>query len=913
MIYKRLLAWVVSFIGLFTSLVLLFGGSVLAAETVRVFILAGQSNMQGCGVTEANHPELYNGGKGNLEWSMEHSESKELMTHLKNSFGFWKVRDDVLISYKNDSHVRKDLLTVGYTGFGGASHIGPELQFGHVVGDHFDEPVLLIKTAWGGKSLFVDFRPPSAGGTVGPYYLQMIEEVREALRAINAPYELAGFIWMQGWNDMLNEEATAKYTENLGHLASDVRREFRSPTLPVVIGELGNGGVKGGAGMMAFRKAQRAGTRFIEDSIFVETHLFARDPQLSPNVTHAHHWYGNAESYFLIGDALAKGYLKLASTPPKDSYPYRIFRSVDGNEIEARFTSINSEVVSIQNRNGQVFEAVPLGRFSEEDQDYIRSKQGSEVESYQLKAGQISGYGGIRINKVDKAIYGGGYSMYSAVWPLVETYPGNRYQTGLLHTWMFAQYDPAIDTKGMYSCIEGGLGWWRDTRFATETPKFIMGGVALKFSEWANGPGAGKGRDWDQPNGKYAIAQLSSRVLWPPDGLNIKQGTSGELFGYGYRPLPLIESKTETYGEPVPTGDQCWTLFINTENAKGPITFFLPEFFARPTIDERKMAGQFLDSRPANPDRSLSMETQYIPAFVAEGENGEVYSRIAPVLYPKTGDETVLAHQVSAYPKAPFWDAMNQWFAHGERPSSEVFAKSSAFQTFEGSAGSSWSIFADGIPKEERRRIDWDVFMKSMAFDDATFGYRWNEDFVSAHPYKSETTYKLPEYFRLDSASRKQEIWVPILPAQVPSSTGLHQVEFPTAGKRIMEPYVTPTAPSSVWKSPGPVSGPHIAYLGDGSAVTYYWYRFADQPAIQKAALTPAEREELQRRVELIHQNWPLDQTFIPEPTTETPLAMIDPALIVEPPVGLEVGYVPIATHQKWANQPSKVELKHVE
>jgi hypothetical protein len=55
------------------------------------------------------------------------------------------------------------------------------------------------------------------------------------------------------------------------------------------------------------------------------------------------------------------------------------------------------------------------------------------------------------------------------------------------------------EPKGMYSDIEGGLGWWRDTRFASETPKFIMGGVALEFSEWANGPGAGKGPRLEEP------------------------------------------------------------------------------------------------------------------------------------------------------------------------------------------------------------------------------------------------------------------------------------------------------------------------------------------------------------------------------------------------------------------------------
>jgi hypothetical protein len=98
------------------------------------------------------------------------------------------------------------------------------------------------------------------------------------------------------------------------------------------------------------------------------------------------------------------------------------------------------------------------------------------------------------------AKYNAGFSMYVAAWPLLKNYSGQQFQSGLFGTWMFAQYDGPKPEK-VYSDIEGGLGWWRDTRFATETPKFIIGGVALNFSEWANGPGAGKGRDWEEPEG----------------------------------------------------------------------------------------------------------------------------------------------------------------------------------------------------------------------------------------------------------------------------------------------------------------------------------------------------------------------------------------------------------------------------
>jgi len=92
---------------------------------------------------------------------------------------------------------------------------------------------------------------------------------------------------------------------NLVNLVKDIRSEFKSPDLPGVIGELGNGGpAKPGSGMETFRKAQKEGAKKISHARFVPTAQFARDKDLSPNTGHGHHWFGNAESYFLVGDAL---------------------------------------------------------------------------------------------------------------------------------------------------------------------------------------------------------------------------------------------------------------------------------------------------------------------------------------------------------------------------------------------------------------------------------------------------------------------------------------------------------------------------------------------------------------------------------------------------------------------------------
>ena len=236
-----------------------------ADEPNKVFILAGQSDMEGQGLVDHD----YNGGKGNLVWSMVNSKSADKMRKLKNEKGEWVVRDDVQISFKvGGDKILKGGLSVGYTGYAAdrsRRHMGPELGFGFVMGDHFKEPVLLIKTAWGGKSLYTDFRPPSSGGQVGPCYTKMVEEVRAALAELGTQkYEIAGFYWQQGWNDMCEAPAIPEYAQNLVNLVKDLRKEFNVPNMPVVVGQLGNGGPVTEGAMFEFRKAQEEGTKQIK-------------------------------------------------------------------------------------------------------------------------------------------------------------------------------------------------------------------------------------------------------------------------------------------------------------------------------------------------------------------------------------------------------------------------------------------------------------------------------------------------------------------------------------------------------------------------------------------------------------------------------------------------------------------------
>lgn len=843
-------------IGLFVALSLTLAAHAFAGKPpMKVFILAGQSNMVGHAVVDLGGKQ-YNEGKGTLKTLSDEPATRDRLRHLKSETGDWRVRDDVWVRFQPaDGPVRSGPLTIGCTAQEGNHHFGPELQFGHVLGDALENDVLLIKTAWGGKSLYTDFRPPSSEGPTGPSYMLMIQQIQETLANLKqaAPgsksdaYELAGFVWYHGWNDGCDpERAVPEYEANLVNLIKDVRNDLSSPDLPVVVGELTGPWVEAPKEWDRLRKAQAAAATRPEWNgrvLFVPTAAFVRKPEDSPNPTHAHHEFGNAETIFLVGNALGEAMRSLVVEGAEPFVPTRPTPAPDD--------------------------------------------------------GEMSGYMLVPLERVPDT-FNAGFSLYAAAWPILDHYPGSRFQTGLFGTWMFAQFEGKAP-KDLYSDIEGGLGWWRDTRFATSTPKFIMGGVAPNFSSWANGPGAGKGRDWDTPLGKYAVAQLSPWVVWPPDGLNLAQGTCGELFGYGYLPLPLIDAKPTTTGAPVPTGDQCWTLFLNTENFKGPLCFFTPYFWSAAAVERPELAGKLLDSRPSDPNKAFQMETQWVPAVLAAPVldatgASQSYARTAPVSFPVDAQgRTVVLHRLTTYTREAVTEPLRRWFAGGAPVTGAIDPACSHVQQFRDGGGSTWRIFGDGSRKEDRREIDWADFGTPVAHDSATFGYRWNDRVVSR--VAGARRVRLPEYFRLDTGERRPPRWAAVAPERVPASTGLHARRFETPKEKGDGAYETPTSPDSPFRSPGPVAGPFEVTLGDGSVVTYAWYRFADQPAMLNADLTPAEREETQRRVELLHRAWTKDREYLAPPTTGS-LASIDPALIVTPPPGLEVGYVPIALRQ---------------
>ncbi|MFZ9824390.1 MAG: sialate O-acetylesterase [Gemmataceae bacterium] len=317
------------------GLLLLTGFPVQAEENnprkVLVFILAGQSNMEGQGFIAAEPKR--NGGKGSLEYLVKDTATQKQFAHLKAPDGTWRQRKDVFISYLD----RKGPLTVGY----GARNdrIGPELGFGWVVGDANDQPVLLVKCAWGGKSLAVDFRPPSAGkipyalgkkpqeeieknpDLVGRYYRETLALVKAALADIrnlvpgsDGSYEIAGFAWHQGWNDRIDDKFNAEYEKNMIHFIKDMRRDLNTTALPFVIGETGmTGPEEKHPRALSLMKAQENAAKHDEfrgNVAFVPTRAFWRPQEQSPT-GQGYHWNTNAETYYLIGEAMGQAMLRL--------------------------------------------------------------------------------------------------------------------------------------------------------------------------------------------------------------------------------------------------------------------------------------------------------------------------------------------------------------------------------------------------------------------------------------------------------------------------------------------------------------------------------------------------------------------------------------------------------------------------
>jgi len=267
----------------FAAATLATTGSLTAQSPLQVYVLVGQSNMQG-------HAKVQT-----FDYIGDDPKTAPLLARMRDDAGAPVVVEDVHIAYltggrDGDAETRGPM-TAGFGARRNAHQsddkIGPEFTFGIRAAELHQGPVLIVKCAWGGKSLHTDFRPPSAGAytfskqqleqlekrgkdvaqaradklaKTGAYYRSTIAYVKKVLTDLDsyhpdydpgAGHELAGFVWFQGWNDMVDRGTYPKrdqrggydaYSECMAHFIRDVRRDLESPKLPFVIGVMGVGG-----------------------------------------------------------------------------------------------------------------------------------------------------------------------------------------------------------------------------------------------------------------------------------------------------------------------------------------------------------------------------------------------------------------------------------------------------------------------------------------------------------------------------------------------------------------------------------------------------------------------------------------------------------------------------------------------
>ena len=302
-------------------------------KPVKVFILMGQSNMFGMGETGPLTT------KGTLEYL---TKTEKRYSHLLDGADAWTARSDVryvqVMPGRNGGMQmpHDEWLTVkGKT-------IGPEVQFGYIMGHVLDEPVLILKSCIGNRSLGWDLLPPGSerftvdGMTYAGYkdtpaswvegqpkkevawyagkqYDDDMANAKKVLSEIGKyypganRYEVAGFVWWQGHKDQDAVHA-ARYEQNLVNLIKSLRKDYHAPNAPFVLAVgCGNPGRDSFGLQIADAQLAMNDTNkhpeFAGNVKCVESRDFWRGVDVSPK-NQGYHYNRNAETFMEVGNAL---------------------------------------------------------------------------------------------------------------------------------------------------------------------------------------------------------------------------------------------------------------------------------------------------------------------------------------------------------------------------------------------------------------------------------------------------------------------------------------------------------------------------------------------------------------------------------------------------------------------------------
>lgn len=329
-------------------------------QPLQVYILLGQSNMLGFGRVGPKETV------GSLEYFVR---QRQRYPHLLAADGSWVTRNDVRYVHVMDKRGGdfrnlEDFQTVRNEWLVPNRSFGPELGFGHVIGDYHDHPVLLLKACIGNRSLGWDLLPPGSErfeheGKIYagyrdvanfwekdgepkpvPWYAgrQYDADTRHAKIVLEnlaeyypgyqgQGYQIAGFVWWQGHKDQ-NAALASRYEQNLVHLIRSLRKDFNAPDAKFVLATgCGNPGREGYGLQIALAQLAVDGEtgnypEFQGNVKAVDVREFWPDPQSSP-VNQGHHYHHNARTYYEVGHALGQAMVHLLpqASPDRSASP----------------------------------------------------------------------------------------------------------------------------------------------------------------------------------------------------------------------------------------------------------------------------------------------------------------------------------------------------------------------------------------------------------------------------------------------------------------------------------------------------------------------------------------------------------------------------------------------------------------
>ena len=475
--------------------------------------------------------------------------------------------------------------------------------------------------------------------------------------------------------------------------------------------------------------------------------------------------------------------------------------------------------------------------------------------------------------------FGWGLSYYTALWGSFPSLPPDGLLTAsgtwlIPDNWRYPETlcpdgttaRDALDERGpsyreVFQAIEGGVGHWDRTRFPSSQPKFrLIGNVDCYTTDTSN-PGWGWSTDEEIIPG---LIQLSNRIVVPPDGITF-QPNDGALLGTAWLALPLSEPYER---DGVLIGDKSWTLFLEAANFRGPVAYWTPEAWSRITVNHPPSQLRGLDHRPIDTEYRIFATHLDLPSLVTS-ENDQNWFRIPQLEFPVDEQGRTIFHQdVTFYGPNAIYNQLKETASGSPLPQSvnDSSLIHAPLQTHR------WELLSDGqeVVGLERFVIleDWDTDVKE--------GWAWGLQW----PDRSGV---FPTHFR-----EIADEWAAVDDIGSPPQLNSSSSPFPVAARK------TGYAPPL---DDGPLPQVRVAQLNDGSVLRYTWYRFVDQPAIAALDFSESQRTELQNLVERIHSEWGQQTTFIQPPSQGT-LVDVQRELLVEPPEGAEVGWVPVVISQ---------------